>query len=185
MLALVRVNARAIWRQHGGESLAVESWRTIQARQINQLCDGIVQFHGANFLVRHFAALVTGHQLNFVSFKQETPRLLHANLNIMRIHFHAATQANFLHFKGLGLATLLVLLRLLVFVLSKIHDLADRRPHIGRDLHKVKTSHHGKSSRFFCFNNTKHCSCLVDQTNRRDANAIIDARTKIGTRIRS
>ncbi len=93
----------------------------------------------------------------------------------MAVDLHGAAEAHFLEFAGLGLAGLL-LLGFLVLELAVVHDLADGRSRVWRDLHEVKTKFIGAPASFVGFNDSHHLARLVDQSDGRNADAVVQSR---------
>ena len=121
------------------------------------------------------------HDLDLVAFDEECPGLAHAKLDVMHADLHAAAETDFLEFATLGiLAVLLLGLRLFVLELAEVHDLADRRAHIGGDLDEVEAGLLGHALGLVGLDDTDHRAVLVDQADRADADAVIDARARGG-----
>ena len=118
--------------------------------------------------------------LHAVTFDQEAAGLSNADVDIVRTDFHRASEADFLHFGSLALGLVgLFLLRLFVLVLAEVHDLAHGRTTVGRDLHEIQSDVVSAALGFIKLNNADHLAFLIEKSNRGDADAVVDARTKV------
>lgn len=139
--------------------------------------DTLQQF-AAKVLVRHFATPETQSNFYFVAVLKELEDITHLNFVIVRVRVRAELDLfdldDFLLFAGLGLALLG-----LVFELAKVHNLANRRVCVWRNLNKIQPGffgqNHGAGGRY----NAAIFAIGANQADFRGADVLVDARASV------
>src|ERR1700722_7572018 len=172
-----RGGARAFFRgEQGQQNIRFHARPEFHLRVVGDVHQQTIHLGAAHILVRHFAAAMKNHRLHFVTVTQEPNDLILSHLIIV-----LGGRRTELHF--LDVRTLLVLLRLvrllalLVQELSVIHQLANRRHGIGRDLDNVQS---GLSRCFHCIEQGHHpqlIPCIVNHANFASADALVHSKT--------
>ena len=83
-------------------------------------------------------------------------------------------QANFFELSLVRLGAVGVLFLLLVLELSEVHDAADRGPLVRADLDQIEPGVAGQLQRFRGGNDTVHVTVLVDDSDGRDPNLLVE-----------
>ena len=130
-----------------------------------QLPDNFLQHLTTAVVVRVFAAPEDDVELNFVFVRQEFASLLDLEVNVVLTDFWSKT--NFLELNLMGFRRSRMLLLLLVFKLAVVHDSADGRALVGRNLNKIQTDFKGCSLGIRGRNDPQHLSFLVHHPHRR------------------
>ncbi len=121
--------------------------------------------------VSHLPTPEDAYYLNLVAFLQELAAVRKAVGEI--VIGNGGPHAHLLESGGALLAAFAVLLALLILELAKVHDLADGRSCVGRDLDKVESRILGEALRLIGSHNSVLFTLLVNQTYFGDADAMI------------
>ena len=137
---------------------------------VSQLLNDALQNLPAEVSVHHLASAKLLGDLHLVPRHEELVCSLHADGDVVRVDLDGASQPNLLHFRGFGLgACPLLLLGFLVAVLAVVHDSADRRTGMGRDLDEVQFRLLSESVCLLKFHDADLVVVFVDEPDRRDA----------------
>jgi len=135
----------------------------------------------AEIEMRHFAAAKAQADLHLVAVFEETEDIAHLHVVIVLVgvgaEFHFLDVDRLLLLARLGFALLLF-----VFELAVIHDLADRRIGIGRDLDKIEPGLVGQFKGFPGGNNAKVFAVGPDQPDFRRCDSLVGAWSGIALR---
>jgi len=132
----------------------------------------------AKFLVRVFPSAELQCQLDLRSIAKELPDL--AQLVFQVAGIGAGMELDFLDLRYLlSLAGLLGLYGLLIPKLAVVHDLADWRNGIGRNLDKIQPLLVGHTLRLACRHDTDHLSIGIQDAHLLGANLEVDT-SKLG-----
>ena len=127
--------------------------------------------------MRDLAALETLREHDLVAGHQEAAGLVHADLDIVLVDLDRAAKTQLLHLRGLGGGALLALLLAeLILVLAIVHDLADRRPGLGRDLHEIHPQLRRLLHGLVGLHDAKHLLLRADDPDGGDADHVVDPR---------
>lgn len=128
----------------------------------------------AVFDMHHFATAKEHCKLHLVPFFEKFHGVLGLDIAIVIVNFRP--QTNFLqrHHMLFFLAQLLFAF-LLVQIFPVIHDPADRRFRVRRNLHKVQSKVMGPKLGFLDINNTDLVIVFIDQADRIGSDPLIDA----------
>ena len=177
LLALEELDLLALGDDDHRHPLACEPRLDLDLAQVGEALGDIGHAHVAAALVRELAPLEVLHDLHAVPLDEELARLLDADVHIMRVDLHRPAETDFLHLARLALALAgLVLLGLLVLVLAVVHDADHRRTHVRRNLHKVVPRVVRAALGLIELDDAHHLAVLVNQPDRADPDAVIDAR---------
>ena len=117
--------------------------------------------------VRHLAPPEPLNDDHLVPIEQKLARLRNPKLNVVLVDLHRSTEPNLFDFVGLvRLVLRALLLGLLVLVLAKIHDLAQRRTLVSLDFDEVEAGGLGHSERFFPLDDPDELVRMVDHLER-------------------
>lgn len=112
--------------------------------------------------VGHLTAAEAHSDLDAIAFLEELHRVSHLDVQVVRVD--AGRHANLLDLDdALILLGFLFLLELVEAELAVVHDLADRRDGVRRDLHEIKLLFLGHGQRRFGRDDTEHGSVGSDQ----------------------
>jgi len=132
-----------------------------------------IHFGAAHILVRHFAATMKDHGFYFMTLAQEANDLVLAHLIIVLggggPKFHFFNMGTLLIFLGF-----VRFLALLVEKFSVIHDFADRRDGVGRNLHNIQTHLARLFHRVEEGHNAQLISLIVNHTEFASAYSLVD-----------
>ena len=127
------------WSDQHNHLATFHLWKVLHATSFFGIFSNAFQQFPTQVLVGHFAATVTQCDLHLVAVFQEFVHIAHFHIVIIAVRI--GTELNFFDFNDLLLLTgLSFFLLSLVFELTKIHDLADRRICVGRNLYQIKAS---------------------------------------------
>jgi len=127
----------------------------------------------AQFLVRHFPAAETQGHLHLVPVFEELEDVAHFHIVVVAIRVW--TELHFFNFDGFLLfARLSFFLLSLVFELAIVHDFADRRICVWRDLYQIEARVFGHSKGPFRAHYTDIFTFSADQANLCRTDAFID-----------
>ena len=176
--SLDRLDLRAVGHEDHAHAAAGHARRSLDLREVGEAFDHLAHADVAAVAVGHLAsASEVLHDLHAVAFDQEAPRLVDADLDVVRIDLHRSPEPDLLHLGDLALRPAgTVLLRLLVAELAVVHDPAHRRTHVGGDLHEVEPGVGGAPTGLVGLDDAHHLPGLVDQTDRRDADPVVHPR---------
>ena len=179
-LALVHLDLLLFRHENHAHATTVQARRNLDLREVCQALDDVVHAIVAPGAERHLTAAEILNDLNAVTFDEESSRLRHADVDVVRVDLHRAPETNFLHLGRLRLRLVrLFLLRLFVLELAEVHDLADRRARFGRNLDKVEVGVVGLALRVLKWNNSEHLALRVEESDGGNPDTVVDARPEI------
>lgn len=163
---------RLLWRDGGDHPFALLQRRLLQFGKLSQFLQDVFHNPPAFVDVSHFTTAENNGNLYFVFVFEETDRLTNFGSDIVLAGLWP--KSNFFCFGLVG--ALPRLLTFFVLVLAEIHDSADGRLFVGRNLNEIQTSVASAIESLVGRNNTVLSAIGTDYTNRRDADLIIDPR---------
>ena len=124
----------------------------------------------------HFTAAKSQGNLDLVAFLEEPAHRAHLNVVVVIVdagaHLDLLQLDHFLVLAGFG-----GFLLFLVFEFAVVHDFADRRVRVRRNLHQVDAGSGCALERIGRGDNTDVCAGLVDQSNFAGPDQFVDLRT--------
>ena len=166
-------------RQNHDDLASLELSVLLDFREFGDVGLHLVQELGADFLVRHFAAAVAQGDLDLVAFLKEA--LHRPHLHVVIVIIDHRPQLDLLDLDDLLLLAGFggFLLRG-IFILPVIHNLADGRIGIRRNLNKIHARFEGHLDRNHRFDGALVGTILIDQLDLRVTDFIIGARPIFG-----
>src|SRR6202158_4387773 len=166
-------------RQNHHHLTAFETRVLLDLRDFRDVALDLVQELGADFLMRHFAGAIAQGDLDLVALFEEPLHRAHLHVVVVIVDHRPQLDLLDLHdllflagFGGFFLRR--------IFELPVVHDLANGRIGVGRNLHKVHTRFEGNLYRGCGFDRAVVGAVLIDQLNLCVADFIIGARPVFG-----
>jgi len=141
---------------------------------VGAVLQNVFEHGSAGLGVNDFTAAKTHDQSNFVALFQEAPDV--AQLEVQVVIIGLRSKLDFFHFdRGGVLASLLGLLGLLVLELSVVHDAANGRHRLGRDLDEIEAFLLCHAKRFVRRQDAELSTIVGDDADLGHTNAPIDS----------
>jgi len=143
-------------------------------------CDAFQQL-ATEVLVGHFTAPETQSDFDFVAVFEEFENVAHFHAIVMGIRVGTELDLfdldGLLLFPGFGFTLLLF-----IFELTEVHDLANRRVCVGRNLHEIQTSFVSHGHGFGRVHDTDVFAVCANQADFGRADASVDSRSSVTLR---
>ena len=157
---------------HAGTKLA---WWDFDFGDVAELVDDFFEAVEGDIFIDDFSASEALDELNFVPIHKKAPCLVHADFDVVVVDFLGATEADFFHFRLFAGGTLASLFfGELELVTAVVHDFTDGWSGISLDLDEIEPSLAGHAHGLGGFDDPNLCVVLVDQTDRREADCVVD-----------
>src|SRR5690625_3228844 len=158
-------------------------WHRFYLAKMRDLSRDRLQQVASDFLMRHFAPTETEGDLDLVAALEKARHVPHLHVVIMRVDVRSELDLldldHLLISSGFGGPFLG-----LVFVLSEIHDRADGRIGIWRDLDQVEAYAFGHPDRVARIHGAVILALMIDEPDLGAANCPVDARARLTGRRR-
>src|SRR4051794_26698035 len=166
-------------RQHHHHLAAFEPGVLFDLGELGDVSLYLVEQLGADLLVGHLAATVAQGDLDLVAFLEEA--LHRAHLHVIVVIVDHRPQLDLLDLDDLlFLAGFRGFLLRRILELPVVHDLANGRIVVRRNLHQIHARIHGHLDGRYGFDGAMVETILVDQLDLRVADVVIDARPVFG-----
>lgn len=164
----------AIGDEHHGHASAHGARFDFDFGNIAQTGGDVLHLFEGQIAVGHFPATEEHGELDFVAVVEEIAGAVDLDAQVVVVDF--GTDADFLELGLLGVgASFLLFFALLVFPLAIVHDLADRGLGLGCDFHEIKARVECPLLGFVEVGHTDLFVLIVDESNGRQANLIVDS----------
>ncbi len=169
------------WANHHNHLTALHLGHVFNLAHFLDVLGHAFQQFPAQVLVRHFAAAEAQGNFDLVALFQKLEDVLHLDVIVMGVgvgpEFDLFHLDDFLLLSGFAFALLLF-----VLVFAKVHDLADRRVRVRRDLDQIEAGISGELHGFGGMNHPDIFTFGANQANFGGTDSVIDARSGISLR---